>query len=186
MIHTLIFGTPARSDRKDYGTLKRIIINAGIANQITVDPGVFGIERIIPISAVHSATAELIDLPITDDEWQAFAAYHMESIFSTSTDDDPSLGVMHEASAVGANMESVAGSQENLSPLDETSVVLSPNTVLHYGDQRAILDGLIAETGRPTRLLLDGGRTIAYDAVETIDDGVITLRADAVPQEPES
>lgn len=164
MEHRLMFGAPVHNQHTQFGTLKRIIINDGIANQITVDPGLLGVERIVPISAVPETSAEGVRLEASEEDWKAFAAFNIHGIFGNSNEDEPTLSVMETAETVGASATSVMGSHDPNESVSNASLVLSAATTVAGAGEAASLKGLIIDTGRPRQLVLDD-RTVPYTDV---------------------
>ena len=176
MIHTLVFGAAVHSMDTHRGTIKRILINDGIANQFTVDPGLLSVERILPISVVAEATNQGVQLNInSDDEWKAFPAYRMEGILGTSNHEDPSVQVLETAEVVGAGYEAATGSQTTTDALPSGAIVLSSATHITGAHADATLHGLVIDTGRPHQLLLNDGRTIPIEAAAQFSSDMIVL-----------
>lgn len=175
MIYTLVFGARVETSDGHHGTLKRIILNNGIADQFTVHPaGLFsGPERVIPISDVVSTTPELIKLRADEDEWKAYNALNTREILSA----DPTLEPTH----LPASAESLLSEKPlegptiaaaiDVSTMDQMSVILTDQTLV--GDDNRLL-GLVTETGIPQQLLIEGGQ-IPFEQVGIIDETHIKL-----------
>lgn len=180
MIHTLIFGASVHGAATQWGTLKRILINDGIANEITVDPGLIGIERIVPISAIPEATADGAVLDISDADWKAFAAYRMHGMFGTSNEDEPNLQMMEATEKVGAGITSAIDTRDQVESVVGAALVLTANTVVATGGTERRLKGLIIDTGRPHELVLDDDQTVGVEAVDAWASDRIVVRAPTV------
>ena len=182
MLYTLTLGSPVQSGEHKLGTLSGIIVNNGVANQLLVNPsGLFaGPERVVPINDVTETSADGITLGITDVEWRAYSAFHIEQLVVSDQAAAPSLIQTGPASdinretierptaeAVGADTAATAG-----------SVVLTTRT--RVGEQGCVA-GLVADTGVPQQLLVDDGQTIAWDQIGVLDEKHITL-GDAPPR----
>lgn len=190
MKYIFVFGTPVRSGTTTLGKLTRIIVNNGIANQITVDPGLLQTERVVPISDIESATTDEIQLNVADDVWKAYTAYKLQQSLGNPNDADPNLAVLapspqlvqqavdtsHPTDATGAHLIDTS--------VDRMSVVLTSSTRVgsEHGNAQARLQGLIAETGRPQLLLLDDNGSIDFGAVTRLDEQHILIGGS--PQQP--
>ena len=177
MIFTLMLGAPVRSGDHRFGTVTRVIVNNGVANQFVVNPsGLFsGPERVVPISDIEEATAEGVTVDISDVEWKAYGAFHLDQILASErasaghmVDDSPRGDLNTEAidKAAGAN-DPAEGSSVTVA-----AVVLTNKTqVGHMGK----LAGLLIDTGIPKELLVDNGGTVPFDLVGVLDEKHITL-----------
>lgn len=190
MKYIFVFGTPVRSGTTTVGKLTRIIVNNGIANQITVDPGLLQTERVVPISDIQSATTDEIQLNVTDDVWKAYTAYKLQQSLSNLHDAEPNLAVLapspqllqqapdtgHPGDTTGAQMVDTS--------VDRMSVVLTSSTRVggDQGNAQARLAGLVAETGRPQQLLLDDHGSVDFSAVTRLDEQHILIGG--APQQP--
>jgi len=176
MLYTLMLGVPVRSQGRDLGTLHRIIVNNGVANQLSVNPGLLGIERVVPISDVQEATSEQIMLNVTDVEWKAYNAFDMKQHMVSDSAAAP--GLMPIAPRLDTTTEvfdtTTAEATTSDRTLDQMAVVLSHNT--HVGD-RGRLAGLVIDTGVPQELVLEGGATIPFAEVGVLDEQHIQLGA---------
>jgi len=179
MRYTLVLGTPVMADGKTLGKVERIIVHNGIANQFTVDPGLFGTERVVPISDVQSTGADGIELRISDDEWKAYPAFNIESLLPPEIDNplgDPGLAQLTpqqtEAGAhrpnAGVPTTSVEVPAESITVPDQaqSAIVSAKTTVLHGGAEQA-LHGLILDTGRPVQILVAPDQAVDVSAVRS-------------------
>jgi hypothetical protein len=175
MLFTLMLGVPVRSQGREVGTLKRIIVNNGVANQISVHPGLLGLERIVPISDVQEATPEQIVLEIADDEWKAYNAFEMkQQVVSDAAAPNllpiaPRLDTTTET--FDATTAEATASDSTLMPM---AVVLSHST--RVGDEGR-LAGLVIDTGIPQELIVEGGQRIPFTRVGVLDEVHIQLGA---------
>ena len=191
MNYTFVFGAAVRSGDTNLGRLERIIVNNGIANQITVNPGLLGTERVVPISDIQSATADEISLNISNDEWKAYAAYRLQQSLGNPNEAEPNLAALApspqltQQTADTSRPPNTFGAVEQNTSVDLMSVVLTSSTTVS-GDElaggSARLKGLVVETGRPQQLLLDDERSVSYDAVSRLDEQQIQLGG--APQQP--
>ena len=174
MIYTLMLGAPVSKEGSEFGSLTRIIVDNGIANQIVVNPsGLFtGPERVVPINAIAESSAQGITLNSTDVDWHGYNAFNLEQYLKTETTSPDFLlsGTM-----------TVANPELTDQPLTEmqSDGMIVPMTVTlttktRVGDQ-GHLAGVVTDTGRPTELLLEGGGAIPYDQVGILDEEHITL-----------
>jgi hypothetical protein len=179
MILTLILGAPVQTSDRQIGKLQRIIIDNGIANQVTVNPGLLGLERVVPISIFEEATADGIRMEVTDEEWKAYSAFKVHQDLSSPVDDQPNLSALTpSASAVAQGPDashptSMTGARGTNTTVSETSVVLSTHTVVVNDDApqaERTLKGLVIDTGRPQQLVLDDDSTVAFTAVSRLDE----------------
>jgi len=177
MLYTLIFGTSVRSQDHDLGTLKRIVVNNGVANQFTVNPGLFGgPERVVPISDVDEATTEHIVLRITHDEWKAYNAFDIKQHIVADSAAAPSLLPLAPRLPTTDEVLDVPTAEgiANDSSLTPMAVVLSNST--RVGD-RGRLAGLVIDMGIPQQLLLEDGDAVAFGEVGVLDEEHIALGA---------
>lgn len=176
MLCTLMLGVPVRSQGRELGTLHRIIVNNGVANQFTVNPGLFGTERVVPISDVQEATPEQIVLNVTEDEWKAYGAFDMQQHIVSDSAAAPGLMPIAPRLPTTSEISDATTAEATTSDrsVDLMAVVLSHNT--HVGDQGR-LAGLVIDTGIPQELLLEGGATIPFTAVGMLDEAHIQLGA---------
>jgi hypothetical protein len=93
MRFTLMLGAPVRMRDGDFGALNRIIVNNGVANQFTVDPGGLfsGPDRVVPISDVAEATEEGVLLNASESEWKSYNAFHVEQFMVDNAASAPDL-----------------------------------------------------------------------------------------------
>ena len=178
MIFTLMLGAPVRSGDHRFGTVTRVILNNGVANQFVVNPsGLFsGPERVVPISDIEEATAEGVTVDISDVEWKAYGAFNLDQIMAW--DRVSSAQRVDESPRGDLNTEVVDRAPSAPDPsaedLDRTAsaVVLTNKTqVGHIGK----LAGLVIDTGIPKELLVDNGASIPFDLVGVLDEEHITL-----------
>lgn len=176
MLYTLMLGVPVRSQGRELGTLHRIIVNNGVANQFSVNPGLFGLERVVPISDVQEATPEQIVLNVTDVEWKAYNAFDMNRHMVSDSAAAP--GLLPIAPRLDTTTETFDATTAEATASDRNlelmAVVLSHTT--HVGD-RGRLAGLVIDTGVPQALVLEGGATIPFAEVGMLDEAHIQLGA---------
>ena len=179
MEYTLIFGTPVYSSEKHIGSLSRIIVDNGIANQITVNPGLLGTERVVPINALDQATGETIQMNVSDDEWKAFAAYQMQQALTGTAGDTPNLSALTTDQVASGGITDSShptndtGARKTVRTVGDTSVVLSSRTCVvdeAANNQQYRLKGLTIDTGRPQLLLLDNDNTLPFGTVTLFDE----------------
>ena len=177
MLYTLMFGASVRSQDHDLGTLKRIVVNNGVANQFTVNPGLFGgPERVVPISDVDEATTEHIVLRIMHDEWKAYNAFDIKQHVVTDSAAAPSLLQLSPRLPTTDDVLDVPTAEATATDRSLTvmAVVLSNST--RVGD-RSRLAGLVIDMGIPQQLLLDNGDAVAFGEVGVLDEEHIALGA---------
>jgi hypothetical protein len=178
MIYTLIFGAPVRRDDHRLGTLNRVLVNNGVANQFTVHTGLLsGPDRLVPINDVIEAGEEGLVLNISGDEWKAYPAFDIDKILAA----DQTLTPGFLTSAPGDNQTAGDASSLPAAPEPATgrtvrdiSVVLTNKT--QVGDQ-GTLRGLVLDTGIPQQLLVEGGGTVPFEQVGLLDENQIVLGA---------
>ena len=182
MLYTLIFGTPVYAHDKHIGKLRRIIVDNGIANQITVDAGLLGTERVVPINVLEETSAETIRLNATDVEWKAFAAYQMQQSITSSGGDSPNLSALTSDQVVSGGITDSShndtSSRRTVRTVADTSVVLTSRTAVINDDatnERHYVRGLVADTGRPQQLLLEDGSAVPFEAVTLFDESQIHI-----------
>lgn len=183
MRFTLIFGAPVYANEKQLGKLERIIVNNGIANQITVDPGLFGYERVVPLNHFREAGEDAIHLNVGEDEWKAYPAYTMDQALANPNEGTPDLSVLttdlsmiNQASDTSHPL--TTGAQSERKTVDELSVVLTSGTSIVHDDaggQTDTLRGITIDTGRPQELLVSGGNALRYDTVTMLDENRIHI-----------
>jgi hypothetical protein len=187
MEYTLIFGTPVYSSEKHIGKLARIIVDNGIANQITVDPGLLGIERVVPINALEEATADAIRMNVSDVEWKAFAAYQMQQSLTSTAGDTPNLSALTTDQVASGGITDSShptndtGARRTVRTVGDTSIVLSSRTCVVNEDangEQFQLQGLTVDTGRPQQLLLDSGSSLPFETVTLLDEDRIHVGGD--------
>jgi hypothetical protein len=172
-----MFGASVQSQGRALGTLKRIIVNNGVANQFTVNPGLFGgPERVVPISDVEDSSAEEILLGVSDDEWKAYSAFSVGQHMVSDSAAAPSLIPL--APRLDTTSETFDVPTAEASTTDRSvspqAVVLSQSTrVGNHGR----LAGLVIDMGIPQELLLEGGDTVPFGDVGILDEGHIQLGA---------
>lgn len=174
MLYTLMIGAPVRSQGRDLGTLSRIIVNNGVANQFAVNPGLLGIERIVPISDVKDCTAEEIMLDASDDDWKAYNAFKTKQHVVTDNAAAPNLLPVAPRTTTTSEMFDVptAEATDTDRSLTPMAVVLSHST--RVGDNGR-LAGLVVDTGIPQEIVLEGGQTIPFEQVGVLDEHHIQL-----------
>ncbi|HZB96692.1 MAG TPA: hypothetical protein VE268_12110 [Herpetosiphonaceae bacterium] len=176
MIYTMIFGAPVRRDDHRLGTLNRILVNNGVANQFTVHTGLLGgPDRLAPINDVVEASEDGIVLNISEDEWKAYPAFDIDKILAKEQELTP--GFHASAPANNQTAEDAASLPAAPAPatgrtVQDVSVVLTNKT--QVGDQGA-LRGLILDTGIPQQLLIDGGGMVPFEQVGLLDENQIAL-----------
>jgi hypothetical protein len=176
MLHALLFHTPVYSGEKQVGKLKHIIVDNDVANQVTVDPGLFGIERVVPINDIGKATPEEIQLDVTDDAWKAYAAFEFDRTPPQPNEADPDLAALTPWLTVTggivdpnrpANVSGAIGPQRTITT---GAIVLSEHTVVEDERERQYqLRGLLVDAGRPLQLLLEDGLELPFEAVRLLD-----------------
>ena len=176
MIYTMIFGAPVRRDDHRLGTLNRILVNNGVANQFTVHTGLLGgPDRLAPINDVVEASEDGIVLNISEDEWKAYPAFDIDKILAKQQELTP--GLHASAPANNQTAEDAASLPAAPAPatgrtVQDVSVVLTNKT--QVGDQ-GTLRGLILDTGIPQQLLIDGGGMVPFEQVGLLDENQIAL-----------
>ncbi len=177
MRFTLIFGTPVQANNSQLGKLSRIIVNNGIANQITVDPGLLRSERVVPINVFQQSDQDTLNLDITDDDWKAYSAFTMNQPLS-----EPDVSAADPAIIppdLAFNRQPGTGNSITPEPVverrtvDQLSVVLtSSTTVVDDAAPETVykLRGITIDTGRPQELLIEDGRAVPYTAVTLLDE----------------
>ncbi|MDP9312869.1 MAG: hypothetical protein M3R24_18610 [Chloroflexota bacterium] len=183
MRFTLIFGAPVYANETQLGKLERIVVNNGIANQVTVDPGLFGYERVLPLNHLGEAGADAVQLNVGADEWKAYPAYSMDQSLTNPNDASPDLSVLTtdltmNSQAADTGHPLTTGARVERRTVDELSVVLSSSTTVvndSAPDEADRLRGLTIDTGRPQELLLAQGGTIPYAAVTMLDENRIHI-----------
>jgi hypothetical protein len=176
MRYTFRFGAPVRRGEHHLGSLERVIVNNGIANQFTVNPsGLFsGPERIVPINDVVESSDEGITLNITEVDWKAYPAFNIDHYLVS--DQAAAPGLMVNNPRIDTTTETfdqtTTEGQSSDSTVDMMAIPLSRKTRVGDG---AHLAGLIAETGIPQQLLLEDGTAIPFDQVGRLDETHIVL-----------
>ncbi len=177
MIYTLVFGTPVRSGNHEFGTVSRIIVNNGVANQFTVNPaGLFsGPNRLVPISDVVDATEDGVTLDISETDWKAYPAFDIERLVVADQAAAPDLlttaPLSNEATTEAVNVPTAEAPAIERS-LHDVAVALTSTTLV--GDMGR-LRGMVADTGIPQQLLVEGGSAVAFEQVGVIDEKHIVL-----------
>ncbi len=173
MKHTLVLGASVGCEERQFGKLTRIVVDNGVANQLVVNPGLFGgPERVVPISDVTESTPEAITLKCDESEWKAYNAFKM----TTSTQEQPTLAEgLPIASAPDVNAgladPTLIDVTTTTSTVGETAVVLTSSTKV--GDTGSF-HGLVTDTGIPQTLLTDD-QTIPFEEVSELDSTNIRL-----------
>ncbi len=181
MRFTLIFGAPVHANESQLGKLSRIIVNNGIANQITVDPGFLGTERVVPINVFRQSDDEALTLELGADDWKAFPSYTMDQGLGNPNESTPDLSVLtpeftRTQQVPDTSHPLSAGLTTERRTVDELSVVLTSSTAVvddTAPDTQHKLRGMTIDTGRPQELLLEDGRMVAYSAVTMLDENRI-------------
>lgn len=182
MIYTLFFGARVRSADDNLGKLERIILNNGIANQLSVDPGLLGYERVVPITIIDQTSEDDIEVTIGENDWKAYPAFTMERSVASPSDDDTSLtGLVPDLASQSHTVDPdhptlLSESSRTERTVDEMSVVLTDRTTVVFenrGDETHRLRGLIVDTGRVQQLVLDNGVTVSADDVTLMDEARI-------------
>ncbi len=183
MTHIYRFGAAVRAGDTNLGTLTRIIINNGIANQLVVDPGLLGIERVVPVSVVQETAPDHITLAIDPAEWKSYPALHIHTPLDTPQTATPDPVVMTpspQITAAGTDVShptSVTGARETEATVAIDSVTLTDRTEVLIDGNAQRLAGLIVDTGRPQQLVLDDDRTIGCDRIDGWDAQRIAVSA---------
>ncbi|HEX6293292.1 MAG TPA: hypothetical protein VFZ66_29195 [Herpetosiphonaceae bacterium] len=184
MIYTLIFGTPVQSSDKQIGRLERIIVDNGIANQVTINPGLLGTERVVPITVLEETSADVIRMNASNDEWKAFAAYQMQQSLSNPVEDTPNLSALTTDQVVAGGITdsshptSDTGARRTQRTVGDTSVVLSSRTKIvddTGATKQRCLKGLVVDTGRPQQLVLDDDSAVPFEAITLLDENQIHI-----------
>lgn len=181
MTHIYRFGAAVRAGDTDLGTLKRIVVNGGIANQLAVDPGLFGTERVIPVSIVEATTPDMITLAIEPSEWASFPALNIHQSVDNPNRDTPDLAVMTPSPQIvtaGTDVShptNVTGARETEDTLAIDSVTLTDRTEVVLGENTARLAGLIVDTGRPQQILYGDDSAASVEALARWDEQRIEL-----------
>jgi hypothetical protein len=187
MRYTLVFGAPVVADGKTLGKVERIIVHNGIANQFTVDPGLFGTERLVPLSDIQTIGPNGIELRIPDDEWKAYPAFNIESLLPPEIDNplgDPGLAQLTPQQAeagghrpdAGVLTTSVGVPAESITvPNEAHSAIVSAKTTVQYGGGAAALHGLVLDTGRPVQILVAPDQALDAGAVRSFTSEQISL-----------
>ncbi len=183
MRFTLVFGAPVYANETQLGKLERIIVNNGIANQVTVNPGLFGYERVVPINHLGEAGADAVHLNVGEDEWKAYPAYSMDQSLTNPNDASPDLSVLTtdltmNSQAADTSHPLTTGVRTERRTVDELSVVLSSSTRVvndSAPNEEERLRGLTIDTGRPQELLLAQGSLVPYDVVTMLDENRIHI-----------
>lgn len=178
MRYTFVFGAPVHGSDKQLGKLTRIIVDNGIANQITVDPGLFGTERVVPISSLRESTADAIHTTLTDNDWKACASYTIDQLPEQQGLDPADLSVLTPNSLAGTPIRGTSdpidqiGAYETERTVSDMSMVLTAKTAVAdaANNTSAKLHGLIVDTGRPIGLILDNDQHISFDRVTLLDE----------------
>ncbi len=185
MIYTFIFGAPVHNRDQHIGKLVRVVVNNGIANQVTVDPGLLGLERVVPISDIQEATADHIQLDITDDDWKAYAAFKVQQSLGGAMHDEPDSAVVGPTPVLSSDIRDTShptdatGARETDLTVSANSVVLSTSTAVVNDDATGVqhkLKGLVVDTGRPQQFLLEDGSTVSFEQVSLLDEQRIHIR----------
>ena len=175
MQYTLVVGAPVVADGKTLGKVKRIIMHEGVANQFTVDPGLLGTERVVPVSDVTAATPDGIELSGDETAWKAYPAYDIERLLPPDADtrhESVEIAPQPELTGGARAPDHYVGAASTDAPAEDVtlgyaSAVLSSNTtVLHNGIEHP-LHGLILDMGRPVQILIEGKEPLAADAVRS-------------------
>ena len=175
MLYTLVFGAPVRTGDGDLGTLKRIILNNGVANQFTVNPsGLFsGPERVLPISDILEAASEGVTLD-SDIDWKAYSAFEIERFVAAERGAAPYL--MQPAPGTETISETRDTTKAD-GPTTERSV--TPMAVVLTGKTQVgdagKLAGLVIDTGIPKQILVEGGAVVPFEQVGVLDEQHIAL-----------
>lgn len=176
MIHTLIFGTPVRSGDHELGALNRVLVNNGVANQFTVNPGGLfsGPDRIVPINDVVEATDQGVTLNISDVEWKAYPAFNIDQILVSDQAAAPDLLQLAPALPTTQEVLEAPTAEAETERRSATAMVVALTNRTRVGDQ-GTLAGLVADTGIPQQLLLEGGGAVPFAQVGVLDEEHITL-----------
>lgn len=184
MKYTLILGAPVMAGNNTLGHVERILVNAGVANQFTVNPGLLGTERVVPLSDVRHITEHGIELRTSDKDWKAYPALNIEETmpeaFATT---DPGLAELapqhpdvaaHRPSA-GVPAPSADVSDDDVTTHEYSAVLSSKTRVYGPGGEAQALHGVVLDTGRPVQLLVEGGEPIAVKTVSTFTSDEIRV-----------
>lgn len=188
MTHIYRFGAAVRAGDTNLGTLSRIIINRGIANQLVVDPGLLRIERVVPVSIVQETAPDCITLAIDPAEWASYPALHVHTPLDNPQTATPDLTVMTpspQIATAGADVShptNMTGARETEETVAIDSVTLTDRTEVMIDGHARRLAGLIVDTGRPQQLVLDDDKTIECARITGWDAQRMTI--DAGEQQP--
>ena len=185
MHYTLIFGTPVTADGKTLGNIERIIVEEGVAKQFTVNPGLFGTERVLPLSDVHTTGVNGIELRVSEDEWKAYPAFNIESLLLPAYDmpvADPGLAQLSPQQAEAGTYRpdndllstSAAVPGEGVTVPLGSAVVSAKTNVVRNGTAHA-LHGLVLDTGRPVQVLLADEQPLDVATVRSFSSEQISL-----------
>jgi hypothetical protein len=185
MRYTLVFGTPVMADGKTLGNVERIIVEDGVAKQFTVNPGLFGTGRVLPLSDVQITGANGIELRVSDDVWKAYPAFNIESLLPPAYDTpiaDPGLTQLSPQQAEAGTHRpdndllttSAAVPGEGVTVPVGSAVVSAKTSVLRNGTTHA-LHGLVLDTGRPVQVLVADGQPLDVATVRSFTSEQISV-----------
>jgi hypothetical protein len=176
MIYTLIFGAPVRRNDHRLGTLNRILVNNGVANQFSVHTGLLsGPDRVVPINDVVEVAEDGLVLDISEDEWKAYPAFEIDKILAADQTLTPGLltsAPANNQTDADATSLPAAPAPATGRTLQDVSVVLTNKT--QVADQGA-LRGMVLDTGIPQQLLVEGGGSVPFEQVGLLDENQIVL-----------
>jgi|GEM_PF-3941194 len=184
MLYTFVLGTPVYAEDRHLGKLERIIVDNGIANQITVAPGLLGIERVVPINDIVETSTDSVQLRITDEDWRAYSAFQIQQAFGGSQEVVPGQGLVPGHPAITANATNTSqttalGTTYTERTVSQMSVVLSSKTKVvddNAPDTEYHLKGMVVDTGRPQQLLLENDTIVPFESITMLDEQRIHLR----------
>ena len=176
MIHTLIFGTPVRTGNHEFGTLNRVLVNNGVANQFTVNPGGLfgGPDRIVPISDVVEATEQGVTLNIADVDWKAYPAFSADHLLVSDQAAAPDLLPVAPTMPTTNEAWDVPIAEAPTGERSATAMVVALTNRTRVGDHGTLV-GLVADTGIPQQLMLEGGGVVPFAQVGVLDEEHIVL-----------
>lgn len=174
MQYTLILGAPVVNGDHTFGSLTRIVLENGVANQLVVSPsGLFsGPDRLVPIDCVMDTSADAITLKATEEEWKSFNAFKMDmrEVAPLVEDRGMQLAPQTDISQPMVQQPTTDAVTSTITVAD-TTVVLTKDTVVGSGSR---FGGLITETGVPQSMLVDG-QMVPFKQVSLLDEKHIEL-----------
>ena len=176
MLWTLMLGAPVRSGDHQLGTLGRIIVNNGVANQFTVKPsGIFsGPERIVPISDIVEATQDGVTLDVSEVEWKAYGAFDIDHLVVSDQAAAPNLLEAGPRTPITGEVFDVPTAEASTEERSLTAMAVPLTSKTRVGDHGR-LAGLVVDTGIPQQILVEGGGAIPFEQVGRLGEEHIVL-----------